>query len=293
MTTTVTITGTGVPHLSPGRAGPGVLIQCGDVRLQFDAGRATALRLIEAGVRTNQLTALFITHHHSDHLTGLTDVLFSRWVESHGNFVPLPVIAPTGPSVTFLERMMDPWHADIEIRASHVDRHDHPGPLIVAFDPEPTTRAAVQVWSDAAAGVRVLARSVHHEPVAPAVAYRVETPDGAVVISGDTVVCDEVAELATGAQVLVHEAFRRAAMLKLVHVAPQLHHIAAYHADTVELGAMAARINVPTLVLTHLIPSPGSGPTTKDDFTDDVRRGGYEGEVIVADDLTRVEINRG
>lgn len=54
MTTTVTITGTGVPHLSPGRAGPGVLVECGDVRLQFDAGRATALRLIEAGcARTN------------------------------------------------------------------------------------------------------------------------------------------------------------------------------------------------------------------------------------------------
>ncbi len=45
MTTTVTITGTGVPHLSPGRAGPGVLVRHGDVALQFDAGRATALRL--------------------------------------------------------------------------------------------------------------------------------------------------------------------------------------------------------------------------------------------------------
>jgi hypothetical protein len=51
MTTTVTITGTGVPHLAPGRAGPGVPIEHGDVRLQFDAGRATALRLTEAGVK--------------------------------------------------------------------------------------------------------------------------------------------------------------------------------------------------------------------------------------------------
>lgn len=79
-------------------------------------------------------------------------------------------------------------------------------------------------------------------------------------------------------------------MLKLVRVVPQLKHIAAYHADTVELGAMAARINVPRLLLTHLIPSPGSGPVTKEDFADDVRRGGYQGEVIVADDLTRVEL---
>jgi ribonuclease Z len=288
MTTEVTITGTGVPHLAPGCAGPGVLVRHDDVRLQFDAGRATALRLIEVGVPTRRLTALFVTHHHSDHLTGLTDVLFSRWLESQGSFSPLPVIAPAGPSVRFLERMMDPWADDIAVRASHVGRDDHPAPAIVAFDPEPTTRSAVVVWADAEAGVRVLARSVRHEPVAPAVAYRVETPDGAVVISGDTIVCDEVAELAAGAQVLVHEAFRRAPMLELLHVAPQLEFISAYHADTVELGAMAARVGTPTVVLTHLIPGPGSGGTTKQDFVDDLRRGGYAGHVVVADDLTTV-----
>jgi ribonuclease Z len=49
---------------------------------------------------------------------------------------------------------------------------------------------------------------VHHEPVSPAVAYRVDTPDGAVVISGDTRVCDEVAESSEGTNVLVHEIVR-------------------------------------------------------------------------------------
>lgn len=293
MTTKITITGTGVPHLAPGRAGPGVLVEYGDLRLQFDAGYATSLRLIEAGIHTHQLTALFITHHHSDHLTGLTDLLFSRWLESQANFVPLPVIAPAGPSVAFLERMMDPWQADIAARKDHVDRHDDPAPRIVPFDPGPTKTEATVVWTDETGDVRVLARSVHHEPVSPAVAYRVETPDGAVVISGDTIVCDELAELATGAQVLVHEAFRREAMLKLVAFAPQLAHIAAYHADTVELGRMAATIQAPTVVLTHLIPSPGTGRTTKADFVDDLRRGGYGGQVIVADDLCTVEVTAG
>ena len=81
-------------------------------------------------------------------------------------------------------------------------------------------------------------------------------------------------------------------MLKLVQFAPQLVHISAYHSDTVELGAMAERSGVPTVVLTHLIPSPGTGPTTKDDFVDDLRRGGYTGEIIVADDLASVEFSR-
>lgn len=290
MATRVTVTGTGVPHRAPGRAGPGVLVECGDVRLQFDAGQATALRLIEAGVHTGQLTALFVTHHHSDHLTGLTDVLFSRWLEGHGNFLPLPVIAPAGPAVEYLEAMMDPWRADIAIRASHVHREDHPRPQIVVFDPEPSRTRAVEVWADAANGIRVFARSVHHEPISPAVAYRVDCPDGSVVISGDTIVCDEVAELCAGAEVLVHEAFRRDAMLKFIAFAPHLEHIAAYHADTVALGRMAASIAIPTVVLTHLIPAPGTLRTSKEDFADDLRRGGYEGNIVVADDLSFVEL---
>ena len=38
MTTRVTLTGTGVPHPAPGRAGAGTLVRSGDLALQFDAG---------------------------------------------------------------------------------------------------------------------------------------------------------------------------------------------------------------------------------------------------------------
>lgn len=283
--TEVVITGTGVPHLAPGRAGPGVLVRHGAVVLQFDAGRATALRLCEAGVRMQDLSALFVTHHHSDHLTGLTDVLFARWLEAQQGFVPLPVVAPRGPSTNFLARMMEPWVEDLQIRREHTGRVDGPEPDVRAFD---VAEGPVVVWADAAAGVTVTAQAVHHEPVTPAVAYRVDTPDGAVVISGDTIVCDEVAALAAGADVLVHEACRREALRPFFAARPQLEHIAGYHADTVELGALAQRIGVPRLVLTHLIPAPAPGFVTEADFADDVRRGGYTGEVIVASDLTTV-----
>jgi ribonuclease Z len=292
MATIVTVTGTGVPHLEPGRAGPGVLVESGDVRLQFDAGRATSLRLCEAGVRMNELTALFVTHHHSDHLTGLVDLLFARWLENHGSFAPLPVVAPAGPSTDFLERIMVPWEADLAIRMEHVGRDDRPDPAIVAFDPVAAVDGPAEVWRDDAADVTVLARCVHHEPVTPAVAYRIETPDGVVVISGDTRVCDEVADLAADADVLVHEAFRTDALRGFFEIAPHLETIAAYHADTVELGEMAERIAVPRVVLTHMIPAPDGDRTLKQDFVDDLRRGGYGGEVIVADDLTSVTVRR-
>lgn len=285
--TDVVITGTGVPHLAPGRAGPGALVRSGGLLLQFDAGRATALRLCEADVRMHELTALFVTHHHSDHLTGLTDLLFARWLEAHGRFVPLPVVAPEGPATAFLRRMMDPWVDDLQVRQEHVGRADRPDPDVRGFE---VGDGPVVVWEDDDAGVRVTARAVHHEPVLPAVAYRVDTPDGAVVVSGDTIVCDEVAELAAGADVLVHEAFRTDALRPFFVARPHLEHIAGYHADTVQLGAQAERIGIPTLVLTHLIPAPAPGFVTEQDFVDDVRRGGYTGNVIVASDLTTVTL---
>src|SRR6478736_3253860 len=72
MTTTEEIlTGTGVPHPRPGRAGAGVLVRCDGVALQFDAGRATVLRLVEAGISPSDLSALFVTHVHSDHVVDL------------------------------------------------------------------------------------------------------------------------------------------------------------------------------------------------------------------------------
>lgn len=285
MTTTVTITGTGVPHVAPGRAGAGVLVTHNKVRLQFDAGRATTLRLAEAGVAAHQLSALFVTHHHSDHLVGLTDVLFTRWIERHGKFSPLPVYAPQGPSVYFLEHILDPWQADIEIRQSHVGRTDNPAPEIHSFD---VRDGIFEVWRDDDAGVRVLATSVHHEPVLPAVAYRVETPDGAAVISGDTQVCEEVEVLARDANVLVHEAMRVDVLRQFADAMPHLEHLIAYHSDSVQVGGLAQRAGVPTLVLTHLIPSPEQTTEAESEWIEDVRRGGYTRDVVVAHDLTSV-----
>ncbi len=65
-----------------------------------------------------------------------------------------------------------------------------------------------------------------------------------------------------------------------------------YHADTPLIGKQAAELGVATLVLTHLIPAPAT-KAEKQLFVDDIRSGGYEGEVIVADDLDTVAIGSG
>ena len=79
MTTEVVLTGTGYPRPHPERAGPGVLVRAGGIALQFDAGRGTAMRLSAQQVSCRDLSAVFVTHHHSDHLVDLVDLALTRW----------------------------------------------------------------------------------------------------------------------------------------------------------------------------------------------------------------------
>jgi len=84
---TVTITGAeGGPQAYKGQAGSGTLVSygddadnCGPVRLQFDAGRGTLLRLSQLNVLSSQLNAIFFSHMHSDHSEGFIDLLQHRW----------------------------------------------------------------------------------------------------------------------------------------------------------------------------------------------------------------------
>lgn len=267
----VILTGTGTPRLSPGRAGPGVLVRYGEVELQFDAGRSTGLRLAEAGTGPGRLAAVFLTHHHSDHMVDLADLAMTAWINLQE---PPMIVAPEGPAARFARGLLDPWAEELELRCEHGRRTAPPTVAVATFEASTTP---AEVWSRGE--VRVTAVSVRHEPVEPAVAFRVDTPSGSVVISGDTKVCAEVEELSRGADVLVHEACRRGELADTPWA-----FAVAYHADTVELGTMAARVGVPTLMLTHLIPSPVS-EEEEAAFATDVRSGGYEGDVIVGRDL--------
>ena len=276
MSTEVTLTGTGYPRPHPDRAGPGVLVRCGDCILQFDAGRGTVMRLAALGVSCRALTALFVTHHHSDHLVALPDIALTRWIARDAGLddAPLVVVAPEGPSSRFAERMLEPFADDIAVRVEQTGRSTVPQVQCRSF---PVTAEAAEVWSDGT--VNVSACAVHHEPVQPSVAYRVDTPDGAIVISGDTRACAEVATLAAGAEVVVHEVIRARAVQGTFAGS-----VTSYHADSVALGEMMSTTDVPVLMLTHIIPAPGSA-ADEQVLIDEVREGGYRGEIIVGKDL--------
>lgn len=279
MSTRVIITGTGTPVYEPRRAGPGVAVEFNGRVLQIDAGRATVLRMAEADLDIRALEGVFLTHAHSDHVVGLTDVLMMHWLENTAlpNPAPLPVFAANGVAERLIRRLLDPWDEEIAMRRTHLGYTHDALPSVHTFNASTTPKV---IYKDSDLSVSSFA--VRHEPVASAVGYRVDTPDGSIVVSGDTRVCTEVEAAAQGADILVYEAFCPAAVPDGLLSDPG--RLATYHADTKQIGQSAARLGVPTLILTHLIPAPRT-ERERQLFIQDIRAGGYEGNLVLAEDL--------
>src|SRR5258708_8224852 len=90
----VTLLGTGTPLPRMDRFGPSILVEAGKEKLLFDCGRGAAQRLDQIKVPFSDVTALFLTHLHSDHTVGIPDLWLTGWIR--GRQVPLPVWRPPG-----------------------------------------------------------------------------------------------------------------------------------------------------------------------------------------------------
>src|SRR5215831_11611038 len=67
--------------------GPGTLVRygddandCGALKLQFDTGHGTRMRLSQLRIDPVQLDAVFFTHMHNDHIEGFADLVAQRWM---------------------------------------------------------------------------------------------------------------------------------------------------------------------------------------------------------------------
>ena len=142
------------------------------------------------------------------------------------------------------------------------------------------------------AGVRVTAILVQHAPVFPALAYRVDTPSGSVVFSGDTGPCDNVVRLATGADYLVHEVIDVDSIAGRVAKLPNrdsiINHLTESHTSPEDAGRIAARAGVKTLVLSHLVPGDGEVAEEKWEAR---ARAEFDGDVVCGVDLDQFALS--
>jgi ribonuclease Z len=279
---TVTLLGTGSPPPSIERFGPSTLVEVGNQRLVFDAGRGASIRLVQVGLVLADVTAVFLTHLHSDHVNGLADIWLTGWTNpaGHRRTVPFEVYGPTG-TADMMTHLTEAHAADIRIRMAdeslpaagvEVHAHDVTGGVIYDHD-----------------GVRVSVFDVDHgELIKPALGYRVDYRGHAVVLSGDTRFSRNLIEHAKGADVLVHEVM--VVPPDFARQSEGIRRIVAHHSSPEDAGRVFAESGVRLGVFSHIIvagyPNEAAGLEEIKRRT----RTAYAGQLAIGEDLMRIEV---
>lgn len=276
----VTLLGTGSPIPDPRRAGPSTLIRAGGQTFLVDCGRGVQQRLAAVGVSATQLSALLLTHLHSDHIADLGDVIITRWVSNFApDLPPLPIIGPPG-TAEVVENMLKAFSFDIGYRIAHHADLTTPPPVEV----EEVTGGVV--WGRDEVSISV--GPTDHRPVTPTIGFRVEHHGASVVLAGDTVPCESLDALAEGAGALVHTAIRS----DLIELLPQqrIRDICDYHSSVEQAAETAERAGVGILVLTHYVPA--IAPGQEEDWRA-LAATVFPRQIELGDDLHRVEVRPG
>ena len=262
----------GGPTPSQVRAPAAYAVQSGRQLILVDAPDGVARQLVRAGFSLDTLTAILISHLHSDHVAGLGALLQVAW--GAGLKTPVAIYGPS-PIARVVADLLAAARPDIDYRVSEEGR-----------PPLQDLVKVVEVDQGSAFTldpVRVRCALADHHTV-PNIAYRLDTPGRSIVFSGDTRPSASILALARDADVLVHEAMLLSAIDQLSDGnAPRLRdHLLKSHTTTGQLGQIARDAGVKLLVVSHLVPA---FPSITDAAWEAAIRTSYSGRIVIARDL--------
>jgi len=280
------------PSLRPDRAQSSNLLTVNGTPYIVDAGDGAARRLAEAGIDPREIGIIFVTHHHDDHTAGLGTLMSLAWDRQRTK--PIHVYGPPR-TEELVKAAVQYFTISAEIRIADGGRTVPIAQVFFGHDV-----GTGMIYQDANIKVTTVENShfaFHRGPASgkyKSYSYRFETPDRVIVFTGDTGTSDAVTELAKGADLLVTETSssedRKQALIndgrwQAMSPAEQagiMRQATQAHMNVEDIGKMATRANVKTVVLSHLDQRVGT-----DDYTawaEEVKKH-FSGQVLVAKDL--------
>lgn len=306
-------------HSGAPRFGIATAVVVGERWYLVDCGDGAGHQAKAAGLDMTDLGGIFLTHMHSDHLVDLPGILlFGAFELKNRAGAPIPIVGPgdrgrltplspqarsvpepvaperpTPGAAGLVAGLLAAFATDINDRifdslaksprdtfdVREIDLAD-----VAGFDPDTEVSPSMEpivVFQDDL--VTVSATLVSHHPMAPAFAFRFDTANGSVTISGDTAPCDNLVRLARDTDLLLHEAIDLDMIAgkyddAQMRDATMAHHRRS-HTTPAAAGAIAARAGARHLALHHLVPSHAHPEVWRDAQTT------YDGPLSIPDDL--------
>ena len=272
----------GGPRIWAARSQPAsALIVDGAVYI-VDAGDGVTSQLAKSGIDTNAIKAIFITHNHSDHVADYGTLLLRTWQSGHPGpikcFGPPPLKNMTNSYINYMD-----W--DISLRIQHEARPDFKSMLNVN-----EIGATPSIHQDS--NVKVDCLKVPHGEADPSYAFRFQIDDKIIVFSGDTSKSEGLIDFASHADILVHEVLNLDGVDAIIEKTYPgndsfRQHIIQGHTTMSEVGEVASKAKVKTLVLNHFVPT-GSPVLDKPDIWLNGVKETFKGPIIVGTDLQKI-----
>lgn len=265
---------TGAPYFIPERKMIGQAIVTDGRVYVIDTGYGVVGRMTEAGLPFGNVAGIFFTHLHSDHIPDYPMLAYQ--IASRNGVSPVAVVGPEGIQQAHAGALQV-FGEDFAQRSA----------MMRGLTPPDQRFALTQVSKDGLIyqddHVKVTALAVPHPPI-PSYAYRFDSKDRSIVISGDTRAFPPLAQLAGGADILVHEAIYLPGFAGPPYNMPEpmLKMATTVHTTPEQAGQLAEQAGVKTLVLSHLIPGES---TTPDEIWRAEAAKHFKGEIIVGHDL--------
>ena len=277
--TKVFVLGSGTPNPDPDRGGSSYLIMVDKTPYLIDFGAGVVRNFAglttewggDLEVDTTSIEHAFLTHMHSDHTLGLSDLIITPWIMGKTKSLKLH-----GPKELDLmaKNIIDAYAFDINYRINGTQPQNSTGYKYEFFE-------IYDGYVYENQELRLEAFKNTHGDLEKSFGFVVTTSDLKIVFSGDTAPSSKLIEKSKGADILVHEVFSEAGFLKKT---PdwQIYH-AAHHTSPEQLGKIAYEIKPKKLVLSHIL----YWGATESQIKMEVAKY-YDGDIEVATDLLRI-----
>jgi ribonuclease BN (tRNA processing enzyme) len=227
-------------------------------------------------IPVSQPDAVYLTNLLPQNTVGLDDLLLTQWI--NGRERPLRVIGPAG-TRALTEHLLQAHRAGIAGRTG--------GLGTAGNTPEFEVVEISGGWSEQIGDLAVRAEALPGGPI-EALGYRFSAGGRSVVVSGTGWSPDALIELARDANMLVHEAVfvptpQIADEMGMDEDAGLLLREAAEHTGLADVGSLAQRAGVATLVLVRMRPPPLYDIQVTSIVDDE-----FDGRIVIAVDGTEL-----